>query len=124
VRHRLGGLSVLLVEDYAETALLIKEYLRFHGAEVQIASTAWEAVSYLTTTRFDVIVTDYSMPGLTGFDVLAHARNMSTQPIPVILYTGADGLERRARDAGFAAYIVKPGSPSVLVDTIERLLGH
>jgi two-component system, chemotaxis family, chemotaxis protein CheY len=124
VHHRLGGISVLLVDDYADTALLIKEYLRFHGAEVQIASTAWEAVSYLATTRFDVIVTDYTMPGMTGFELLDHVRDMSLQPLAAILYTGSEGLDRRAREAGFAAYIVKPESPALLVNTIERLVNR
>lgn len=90
------------------------------------AETGHAALRYLATTRPDVMVVDYTMPGMSGFELLERVRKMDSAgqaPIPAILCSAVAGLAAVARAAGFASYITKPFDPIVLVEEIARLAG-
>jgi CheY-like chemotaxis protein len=74
----------------------------------------------------DVIVLDLSLPGRDGFDVLLHLkRHRRLASVPVVVATGdTDGqLERKCRNAGGAAYLVKPHAPEDLSQVVMALAG-
>jgi CheY-like chemotaxis protein len=98
--HELDGLHVLIVEDNDDTRRLIVSELTYHGASAHTAGGAVEALVVRQTMRVDVIVSDLSMPGLTGYDLLHKLREQPDQqrrPTPVIALTALTG-QREAGD--------------------------
>jgi CheY-like chemotaxis protein len=126
VGGKLDGISVLFVDDNANVLTAIGQVLRQSGAHVETAQNGGEALSRLAVARAQALVIDYSMPGMTGIELLARIRRMpgeAEHPTPAILYTGVTHLHDAAREAGFSAYLTKPFNPRQLVDEIARLVG-
>ncbi|HQN17899.1 MAG TPA: response regulator, partial [Syntrophobacteraceae bacterium] len=75
------------------------------------------------TDRFDLVVTDMTMPNMTGAD-LARTILSVREDIPVILCTGYSELidEEKAGALGIAAYLMKPVRPAKLAETVWKLL--
>jgi CheY-like chemotaxis protein len=123
---RLSGVLVLVVDDDPDALHVMTEFLRYYGAHVTTARSGSEALAYLVSLRTDVIVIDYTMPGMNGVDLLAQIRklhNEADKPTPAILCTAVGGLAAVARAAGFSSYMVKPFDPQALVEEIARLAG-
>lgn len=102
--------SVLLVEDNADTREVLSEDLRLLGHRVTTASSAEEALALLATTHPDVIVADIGLPGLNGYEMLRQARGMLGVTAPAFALTGfgqSNDMER-SRSAGFQEHMVKP----------------
>jgi diguanylate cyclase len=103
------------------------DYLEHCGAVVTRAANAGEALAKLQEIRPHIIVTDLSMPGLDGIELVVRARALSdaTRPaVPAIAVTAFhdSGHERRAQQAGFSAYLRKPVDPIMVVDAILATL--
>ena len=100
--------------------------LRRDGARVVEAADGSEGLRRARRHRPDVIVLDLSLPGRDGFDVLLHLkRHRRLASVPVVVATGdTDGqLERKCRNAGGAAYLVKPHAPEDLSQVVMALAG-
>jgi PAS domain S-box-containing protein len=123
----LAGMRVLLVEDHADTAELLRAVLDGHGAGVHVAASLAEALATLAEGEFDVLVSDIAMPDGTGYELVrrlrADARAAGRPPVPAVAVTAFAGSEDRDRalTAGFADYAAKPIEPALLVDTIARV---
>ncbi len=106
-----GSGVVLLVDDEETLAQLGRHMLQRLGYEAVCSTTGKEALALFSSEpeRFDLIVTDLTMPGVTGID-LAKAILAIRPDIPVILCTGySDELtEQRAREAGIREIVTKP----------------
>lgn len=81
------GLRVLLVDDDASVLSNLMEALRGHGIAATAAPNGKQAVGLLETRRFDVLVTDYGMPGMTGVELIGHARRIDPG-LRALLITG------------------------------------
>jgi DNA-binding NtrC family response regulator len=81
------GARVLVVEDAAAILGLIVDALGFEGYQACGTLDAAEAERLITTERFDVIVSDLVMPGISGLSLLATARR-HRPTMPVILVSG------------------------------------
>lgn len=78
--------AILVVDDDATIRDMLYDLFE-EEHRCHVAETAERALSYLETERYDVILTDISMPGLSGLELLGHVRQ--TQPdTPVIVITG------------------------------------
>jgi CheY-like chemotaxis protein len=111
--------SVLLVDDSTSLRDLTAQSLRDHGFEVATAAGGAEALAMIErgSRRFDVIVTDFAMPLVSGLDVVRFARNLRPG-WPAIIITGyADAgiIQDRPADVPLLA---KPFSEAALIDTI------
>jgi CheY-like chemotaxis protein len=121
---RLHGVHVLFVDDDPDTIEIMAAYLRYSGAFVRTARSGREALSALTATGAEVLIIDYTMPGMSGFELLEHIRKLpaeNDQPTPAILYTAVGDLRDAAHAAGFSVYLTKPLDPRVLVDAVASL---
>lgn len=102
-----SGMQILLVEDHADTANMMRKLLKLLGHHVQIASSVREAVEALQAQRFDLLISDIGLPDGSGTDVIACPE---AGDIPGIAITGF-GMDldiRRSHDAGFRAHLTKP----------------
>ena len=120
----LDAISVLVIEDSDYIRDLIARMLRRAGIQKVVeARRGAEALAEATTTAFDLVVCDIGLPDTSGFGVVRAIR--AKRPVPGIMLTGhtdkASVLE--ARDAGAAAYLVKPVSPRELEKKVRALLG-
>jgi CheY-like chemotaxis protein len=123
---RLSGIHVLLVDDNEDVRYVLASFLQHHGANVLTAPSGFEALAVAAEVRAHVIVSDLSMPGMTGIEFLRQLRMLPGQaenPTPAIAVTAFDDLAHRrdARDSGFAVYLRKPVDPMTVVREVERL---
>jgi len=117
--------SLLVVEDNRDHALLIQNILsrwsKENGSRIELVSSVSEALEKLSTSSFELVLTDYRLLDKTGLDLLTEIKNRGLR-FPVLLMTSA-GDEQLAVDAlksGFMDYIVKSESSFLkLPETIE-----
>ena len=117
---RLDGARVLLVDDDADSLELLSAVLRQHGADVMAVGDVAAALDGLSTRRFDVLISDLSMPGRSGFDLIREVRQALPPPasrIPAVAVTALTRPEdrQRALGAGFDAFLTKPVDPHAFV---------
>jgi DNA-binding response OmpR family regulator len=112
-----------LVEDDADMAGNISDYLERRGWAVHHAPTGPLALHLVLQHRFSVAVLDRGLPGLDGIAVCQHLRRGLARGLPVLMLTAADSLADRL--GGFAAgvddYLVKPFALAELQARLEAL---
>jgi two-component system CheB/CheR fusion protein len=104
-------MTILVVDDSEDTVEMLRFALEGSNASVITASSGEEALRLASENQFDVILSDISMPGMDGFELLSRLRALPTnQTTPVLALTGfgrAEDIEHAA-SAGFAAHLTKP----------------
>lgn len=112
---------VAIVDDEAAVRRAISRLLRSAGMAVVAYASGPEFLAVVHASRPICIVLDLHMPRMDGFDVHDHLRATAIDT-PVILITGHDTAETRARaDAiGVAAYFRKPVDDQALIEAINR----
>jgi signal transduction histidine kinase len=123
-RHSLEGVTVLIVEDSADTLLLLKTVFAQAKANVLAASTAAEALELLQNSTPNMIVSDIGMPDTDGYELLKRIRavpGMSDVPAIAISGYASDEDRKRALSVGYNALLAKPVSVDGLFDLIDSL---
>lgn len=120
-----GSARVLFVDDEAMIRKLGRRMLERQGYEVETRASGLDALERFEQDpeRFDLVVTDMSMPGLRG-DKLA-AEMLKIRPgIPVVLCTGFSNQisEEKARELGIRAFVMKPLTAQELANTVRQVL--
>ena len=113
-------LHVLIVEDNADSADILRTLLEHHGYQVSVAYSGPAGVSAAKTGRPDVVLCDIGLPGMDGYAVAGALRQspetLSTRLIAVTGY-GRESDKQRALESGFDLHLVKPVNA-------QQLLGH
>ncbi|HEY7522770.1 MAG TPA: response regulator transcription factor [Candidatus Limnocylindrales bacterium] len=113
---------ILVVEDDARIAGLIRDYLERAGFHVLRAADGRAALATARTERPDLVVLDLGLPGLDGMDVTRALRRESDVPI-VMLTARTDEVDRvTGLELGADDYVPKPFSPRELVARIRAVL--
>ena len=86
------GSSILVVDDDLAVGRAIARVLGRRGSDVVVVHDGQAAIDALLARRFDVILSDIQMPGMSGVDLLSIVRAYDLD-VPVILMTGAPSLE-------------------------------
>ncbi len=119
-----GREHVLYVDDERILAELGKTMLERLGYDVTLCTDSTAALSFFREhpTRFDVLITDQTMPGMTGFEL---SRNiLQIRPdFPIILCTGFSNLvdEEEAKQAGIKGFIMKPLTKKGLAELLAKV---
>ena len=118
--------SILVVEDSAIIGRVICFGMNQAGFRTKFCRNGVVAVEALATEQFDVIISDYQMPGMNGEDVFRHARqDPRHSDVPIILVTGKEyeiDVNRLTTEYSLAAIFSKPFSPTQLVATVKQAL--
>ena len=116
---------VIYVDDDQALVFLVQRLLRRRGYQVSGFTDPREAAAVLRADpqKFDLLVTDYNMPGYSGVDLLREVRDIRPD-LPVALASGhvTAEIEQNARAAGARALIHKPNDVQELCDTVDRLV--
>jgi len=114
--------KVLIVDDAGPVVVLCVNVLQALGYAVKGANRGEAALDILRKERFDLMVLDYKMPGMTGFEVFAQARALH-RDLAVVLVTGhgTPDIVDEANRLGFAAILLKPFTSDELRSTVERV---
>jgi signal transduction histidine kinase/ActR/RegA family two-component response regulator len=112
-----SGVRVLVVEDNEDGRESLRDLLEIWGYEVSVAGSGPEGVEMAFAIRPEVALIDIGLPGLDGNEVARRIRSLlGGEEISLIAMTGYGQPEdrRRALQAGFDRYLVKPVDPAVL----------
>jgi len=116
-------MNVLVVEDHADIAANIGDYLEACGHEVDFAADGHFGLNLLRDNRYDVIVLDVMMPRVDGITLCKRLREELLLSIPVLMLTAKDTLDDKVEgfEAGVDDYLVKPFSLKELELRIQAL---
>jgi PAS domain S-box-containing protein len=115
-------LSVLLVEDHADTRRTMSRLLSVAGAAVTTAGSVAEALTLADEQRFDLLLSDIGLPDGSGLEVVSRIKQHRPET-PCVALSGY-GMEddiRRSREAGFDEHLTKPIDLDRLQAVIARL---
>jgi CheY-like chemotaxis protein len=116
---------LLIVDDEPNVTLTLSESLEALGAQYQVhvANSGSDALNLVRQTGYDIIVTDYRMPGMTGLELAQEVHKISpaTQIILMTAY-GSDSLRNSAESASLSGFIDKPFTIKQIRDVILRAI--
>lgn len=116
---------ILLVDDEKNILKVISASLKKEGYEVETARSGEEAIGKAKAKQYNLVITDYKLPGLNGLDLLQEFKGRN-QNIPVIILTAYGTIEKavEAMKKGASNYLTKPINIEelnlVVKDAIER----
>ncbi|NWH08286.1 MAG: response regulator [Alphaproteobacteria bacterium] len=119
-------MKVLIVDDYNTMRRIIRNLLNQIGYnDVDEAEDGNDALSKLRTKDYGLVISDWNMEPMTGFELLQHVRNdEKLKKMPFIMVTAESKTENviAAKKAGVDNYIVKPFNAATLQAKINAVL--
>lgn len=120
-----GNESILFIDDETDLAKMGRMMLESLGYKVVSCTDSVEALEDFLEhpDRYDLVITDMTMPGMTGLDVANQLLKINPQ-FPIILCTGYSEIidEKKAKQMGIRAFLMKPVSMKVLADAVRKAL--
>ncbi len=118
---------ILVVDDYSTMVRILRNLLKQLGYEnVDDASDGTEALKKINEKQYGLIISDWNMEPMTGYDLLRQVRAKSeTMRLPFIMVTAESKTENviAAKKAGVNNYIVKPFNAQTLKGKIDAVFG-
>jgi two-component system, chemotaxis family, chemotaxis protein CheY len=122
--------NVLVVDDSLPMRAVMKKTIKasgFNVGHISEAANGKEALQILKQDWVDLVITDYNMPDMNGFELLSRMKaDEVLKAIPVVVVT-TEGSQQRVRefmDAGAADYIRKPFTPEEIRGKLSRIMGE
>ena len=114
--------EILLIDDDVELCELVSEYLVGEGFTIEVVHNGENGLRRALEGRYDLVILDVMLPGLTGFEVLRRLRETSAVAVLMLTARGEDvdrivGLEMGADD-----YLAKPFNPRELAARMRAVL--
>ncbi|MBM0744237.1 GAF domain-containing protein [Phormidium sp. CLA17] len=133
----LANLRVLVVDDELDSREFVAFVVEQAGAEVTAVNSAIEALQQLSTTSFDLLLSDIGMPEMDGYELMRQISKTASEPgsqapmlaqpaaLPAIALTAYAGEmnQQQALAVGFQAHISKPVEPDELIKAIVTMMG-
>ncbi|HWM89396.1 MAG TPA: MEDS domain-containing protein [Thermoanaerobaculia bacterium] len=109
-----GTRRILVVEDNADAASTLRDFLELSGHEVELANSGIDGVQAARQFHPEIVLCDLGLPGMTGYEVAAALRrDPDTASARLIAVTGYGREEdrRKSKEAGFDLHLTKPVDP-------------
>ncbi|PWU02521.1 MAG: DNA-binding response regulator [Candidatus Melainabacteria bacterium] len=115
--------KILIVEDDIKLASRLTDWLKHERHTVELAKDGQEAAGYLAMDKFDVIILDIVLPGVSGIDVCRQFRSRGGTT-PILMLTGKTEIQDKTLglDSGADDYLTKPFDAQELSARIRALL--
>ena len=120
-----GPRTILVVDDFDDTRLLLRTWLERRGFRVVEAENGIQAINQADTESPDLIIMDMQMPQLDGLSATRRIRkleSMNSVPIVAVSAYGADQFREQALAAGCNEYVSTPFEPATLEGIIRNLV--
>ncbi len=118
-------MKILVVDDFSTMRRIIKNLLRELGfTNVDEADDGTTALPMLRNGHYDLLITDWNMPGMSGIDLLKAVRSdPKLAKLPVLMVTAEAKRDQilMAAQAGVNGYIVKPFTAATLKEKMEKI---
>ena len=117
--------SILIADDDEDLRLLVQVTLENPAYQIFTANDGCQALKAVNQYRPDLLIIDWMMPGLNGYEVVTQLReNPAMARMPIVMLTARDSLEDQAKMVGLAisGYLVKPFSPLELIKKTRDVL--
>ncbi len=112
---------ILIVDDEHDITAVLSDVLQGRGYETTSAHNAQDGVDYYRDGKFDIVITDLKMPGMSGLELLGAIKEMNSEATVIIMTgfatveTAIDALKKGAYD-----YILKPFKIGELLKIVDR----
>lgn len=124
-------MKILVVDDFSTMRRIVRNLLielGFSGAQISEAEDGNHALTALQTALagvpFDLVVTDWNMPNMTGIDLLRAIRaDARLKSVPVLMVTAENNRDQiiAAAQSGVNGYVVKPFTAVTLKEKLDRI---
>ena len=114
---------ILIVDDDPDIHVLLQSGLQKTGYQIDCVSSGQEALARLQSERYDLVLSDVQMPGLTGLELLhqIHDQYPSTPVVVMTAQNTPQNLIRSIREKAYA-YFSKPFSPEAVLEMVKAAL--
>ena len=121
------NMKVLLVDDFATMRKIVRNILGQLGIKnVDEADDGSTALPKLKQNKYDIVISDWNMPKMTGLDLLKAVRaDENLKSLPFLMVT-AEALKDNivaAAQAGISDYVVKPFTAATLEEKLKKIFG-
>lgn len=113
--------DILIVDDEVEIIHLLRDILIDEGYEVRTARNGAEALRSVASTFPALVLLDYSLPDMTGAEVLRRLRGAGHDDLPVVMMSAGTRVEAM-RLPGIAAFLAKPFDLDAVIGCVQRIL--
>ncbi len=121
------SIKILIVDDFATMRRILKNILKQLGfSNVTEADDGTTALDLLKASSFDLVISDWNMPKMTGLDLLKQIRSMpETKNLPFLMVTAEAQKQNviEAVQAGVSNYVVKPFTADQISEKLKKILG-
>lgn len=121
------SIKVLVVDDFATMRRILKNILKQLGfTNITEADDGTSALEELKKNNFDLIISDWNMPKMTGLELLKRVRSDDAlKEIPFLMVTAEAQKQNviEAVQAGVSNYVVKPFTAEAISDKLQKILG-
>ncbi len=116
---------ILVIDDERFIAELMRDVLTRHGHAVEMFSNGPAALEAVRRSRFDLIISDFAMPGLNGLDFVREVRSSlpATRVVIVSAFLDGETLESLEAEPNFAGFLRKPFDIFDLTKLADRWVG-
>ncbi len=118
---------VLIVDDAKDILFLLMHSVKRLGPEYEVstATDAETALAQIQKQKFDLVITDYMMPGMTGIDLARVVRKLSPET-QVVLMTAHDtrGMRDTVETLKLSGFLGKPFTVSEILEVVQRAVTH
>ena len=121
-----SNLKFLVVDDFSTMRRIVKNLLQELGySDITEADDGNTALPLLKDGSFDILITDWNMPGMPGLDLLKAVRaDEKLAKMPVLMLTAEAKREQiiEAAQAGVNGYVIKPFTAQTLSEKLGKIL--
>ena len=120
-------MKILVVDDFSTMRRIVRNLLvelGFTNTLIQEAEDGNAALAMLRSQSFDLVVTDWNMPNMTGIDLLRAIRaDAALKAMPVLMVTAANNRDQiiAAAQSGVNGYVVKPFTAVTLKEKLDKI---
>lgn len=117
--------SILVVDDSASLRSMVSFTLKQAGFDIAEAGDGREALTKVSSAKFDLVLTDVNMPVMDGITFCTELRKLPAYKFtPVLMLTTESSAEmkQKGKSAGATGWLVKPFNPEKLLATIKRVV--
>ena len=115
-------MRILLVDDDAELADLLREYFAGHDVSLEVVADGRDGLVRLNQGAYDAVLLDVMLPGEDGFTVCKRIRESSDVPVIMLTARGDDDDRIVGLDIGADDYVPKPFNPRELLSRLRAVL--